>query len=663
MDTKPLDIRSLTAPMDTRSSPDQLPLGVPRFVRNLRVGEKNKLCRVDGFDKLLTRADYNNQDLHDQLRSLTGFSQDYPITFLFEAISTRKTRKLLAGTGKALYALNNGTGNWKVLTSSMGSPETRWRATMLRDTVFFTNNSDPMVYWQFDQGITEGTASVAEVDDLRDTVKISKVGTIVTFKEHVFLMNVVENGTVRSNRVYWCDYQHPLSWVPGEDSTAGNFDLDDGETILSAAPMGNRLLIYTTRGIWECVVSGTDSVFAFNKRYEPDKTGASCLYYPNTLVSIGNGHWYMGTDGIYQYNLFQDAPQRIQWVHAASGVMFSNIDHVNCQLPVAAYDHTHKELFFFYAKTGESLPSAGLVLNLENPHAYDLDYGCSAVAGYTLNEPVQIARDFLLDRCICSEADFGTYFGGLDQEGGFCTAQETANCPTPPQSIYSKTSLTLEAGIATEDYTRDTADADSLCAQLAGITLSQLCESEQREDECNSGFRFVAASSTDFCLKEFSVNHYREECTNKAGCGTYQKRGYKSLLRSGAISAGDFENDKQIDDFALEADALPSVVPGQFTLRVGMQKQAVDPNDDTCGIVWDDQDPQEIQCLSGATAAQHKTANTIPDMPYSWPLYYIGRYLYFELGIENSKASPIDTGAACCLSRITIAVKQRLVNY
>jgi hypothetical protein len=97
---------------------------------------------------------------------------------------------------------------------------------------------------------------------------------------------------------------------------------------------------------------------------------------------------------------------------------------------------------------------------------------------------------------------------------------------------------------------------------------------------------------------------------------------------------------------------VTQATPSTWNLSIGNHSQAVDPNDDNCGILWDDQDTKEIDCLSGATTEEHVAAVTRPSETYGWPLYYSGNYLYFELEITNPEED--DIGGECCISRLTV---------
>jgi hypothetical protein len=655
--------------MDARSSADELQLSEFRYKKNLRLITKNKVRRASGFDKLMTREGFNNEDLHDQLLSLTDFDARLPVTFLFQATSTRKSTKLLAGTSKALYAQNVSTGNWKIISDIYGTDVTRWRAAQVQDTVIFSNNYDALVAWQFDQGITEDdNQSVAEIPDLRDTIELTKAGVVVAWKGHIFLMNVVVSGAVYSNAIYWCDFNNPTSWLPSDASTAGNAEVDNGETILAAKVLQNRLLIFTNRGIHELQAVGGERVFALATRYYSQE-GDSCLFYPNTLVSKGDELVYAGADGIYVFSQFMDKPKRVDWIHKASSVMFDSINRSDCETHVAGYDVENKELLFSYATGDNSLPNETLVLHTEHPHAHVVDHGFSAMTMFVLKDNILIMRDFLLNNCICDNEGLDEYWDQFEKEGQFCDGSEPEEpvCDDPPTSLFTTDTRTTSFDgdeVITEDWAVEEASEDSLCEQLGSVTLNSLCELEARADECNSGQRFVVASSTDYCLKEFSDNFYREmfldleeDDPDYDECGNYERLGYQSVLRSGPINGGVTDQEKRWSRFEIEAAHVDQATPSQFEVRIGNHSQAVDPNNDNCGILWDEQDAKDIDCLSGDTAEGHASAGTRPSETYDWPLYYKGNYLYFELTIANPDLDPEDTGGDVTISRMSIEME------
>lgn len=651
--------------LDTRSTPDTIPAGGYRWALNIELTHTKRLCRSMGFRKLLSLdANYNNSDLHDQL----GYSKEQ-ITFGFQAESPAGFTKLFVGTQNRLYALSPGLDNWNVISDLLGGtiesgcPERRWRAGQIDSTVIFTNNFNEPVYHIIDQPDWEGSGqSVSTIRDLQ-TLKITKAEIALGWNNLMFLANIVEDGERRLNRIMWSDYQRPLSFVPKPGkSLAGNVDLDSGEAILAIMPLVDRILVYTTRGIWEGTAVGGDTVMQFNRRYKAPKENLRCLAYPNTLVSTGGEHYYWGLDGIYKYSLYDPEPVLVDWIHRATAYIFNDINKAKCKAHVGAYNEQKKTIVWSWAKSGEQCPTMSIMVNTEFPFCSFMDHGFSMLLNY---EPDQLMtlRDFIYQYCICTPNELEIYGGGLSKEGGrACVSNPIPSCNVRPTCFYSTASL-VDGEVTSEDYT-GSADADSLFSILGSLDGGETCAHEYESDECNADQLFIGASTTDMALKEFANVYYREMLSSMVACspsgyrGVYQKQGYRSKLTSGALHMREPDHDKRIRRFAIEQHPVPAVKPSQIILRIGVAANAVDPltAGEGCVIMWESQTAKVLQCLSALTAEQHRAVGTRPNIPMEWGLHYEGRYLYFELEILNNSVTPKDTGGAVCFSRFTLDV-------
>lgn len=657
---KHFDIPDVTRFMDARSSPDQVPVGGYRYVKNFGVEHKRKLCRTPGWTRFLDRSPYNNHDLHDQLLGITGLGARKPVNFLFEAESTFGTTKLLAGTEESLYALNITSGNWQVLWSGFGAPGLRLYAAQNEDVVLFTNGFDKPRAWVFDQPEIDGD-SVSLVDDLEE-MDITRVGVVISWAGSTFLMDVVQEGRAFQYRVLWSDFKNGLSYIKSADSIAGDQDLDQGEVILGALPMANVLLIYTTRGIWQ-VTSNADGSFGFAKRYDARATGEACLAFRNTLCSNGNEHIYGGQDGIYTYSLFKDKPELVEWIHRASSLIFEDVNLDRPDTHVAAYNPVRREVWFSWARSAENYPSQTFVINTQFPFTAVVDHGFNAFGVFQPREPASLLSDFLLNNCVCTPEELGDFED--TRSGGYCEAPSGVDCASSPDAFYTTVALSLPDpwgdatfDVETEDWNEADPSANALCKRLENETLSETCIAESK-GAAKANRNFVMASASDYCLKQMSTVFYREHCTAFAPCGTYERRGFRSLLRSGPINVKDTEDEKRIQRFVMEAEAAAASVPGQIRLRIGTSAQATDPNQTACPIIWMDPESKDLQCLSESSEAEHKAAGTRPDTQYSWPMFMVGMNFYFELEVLNAASTPLaDTGAAVCISRFTFFVDE-----
>lgn len=666
---QPVDIKPLSGPMDTRSSPDSVPPGAWRMRQNVAVFDQGKACRRPGWSRYrYDRAIYNNEDLHDQLLSLApAGAARQPITFLYAAVGTTGVRKLLAGTQNRLYALDEGKGNWTIIADIYGGDagnglRRRWQAAQVNNALVFTNNYDPPLVYIFDQG-TFGpeNQSVAEIPSLA-TIGLTKAGTVASWKGTIFLGDVEEDGERVEHRVVWSRFELPMEWLPGpigSNGTAGFADLSYGGKILAMKALGDVLLIYTTKSIWQVEYVGGDQVFAFTERYAEPDNGSGCLAYRRTLINTGQQHLYLGFDGVYSYNLFSPQPDRLEWIHRATSELFRTIDETACEFHVAHFYPATKEMWISWVELGQTLPRRTLVLNTQYETDDFVDHGFAAFANHTPDDRGSIL-DFLISRGLCTPAEIAAHPDlvpvGIKQ-GEYCDDASAVTNPgaLPDRNtpIWTNQSLNV-GGRLVEDYTKATPDANSLCAILGNLTFEDLCA------ECAKAGFLVMADAEDWTLKEFhplSGVYSREATKTFAACGTWEKVGYDEILRTAAADFGYPREDKNMRAIEVEyslayeaVQALPSVLE----VRVGISAQAVDSNNiapGKCAIVWHNLQPKNLECLSDRSGGEHLTAGTRPTRTLNWAFLYTGRFFYLELKIAGMHG-------AVCISRVTAEVRQ-----
>ena len=453
----------------------------------------------------------------------------------------------------------------------------------------------------------------------------------------VFLFDLEMGGDKVPYRLLWSDYNNPLSFDPSLQSTiTGFFDLELHERILAAAPAGNTMLIYTTHGIWEMsVVAQAGQPFSFRRVYSADgKDGTdervACLFYPNTLISVGDAHFYMGSDKIYIYSQYYQKPTPLDWIHKADGALFQNIDPAACNAHVAVYNEY--EAFFSVAKIGDvnQCPSQTLRLQMQYRVADYLDYGVTAFCQYRAGQP-QTIRDWLIDNGICTVQNL--------TDAGYGYVNEGLPSPVPnpsalfnPTVVYTHDVITV-GGFQVEDYNQPNAASDSLCALLGNKRFDDLCPS------CEPINTLVMASSADWCLKQYSDALYRERCTNPTAVGTTVPLGYETSV--GVYSIDPFDSIVRfgpmwgeevavtMNYFKVNYLADPQDPPSQLQVRIGISGQLADPNTGQCGIQWYPLTPKDLKCLSTASAAN----NTIPFLDLHWNFLREGRYVYVEMKI------------------------------
>lgn len=707
--------------------------------QNLQVTEQGRLCRRTGWRKFLSfYSDYNNQDLHDQLckdrvvngvtlstnyqtyfdelnppndqaGSVTDYSpstigefcalpqkkrdslldtERQPITMLFQSSASTGQRKLLAGCQSRLYALNEERGNWKLIgdgfggTPKLNCTAPRFYCAQVGDTVLFTNNYDLPFSWTFDQP-TFGCAqrAVAPISDL-NLIDLSRAACIYSWKGILFLGDVEMENTRFGDRIVWSDVNAPLSFDPGKIGTQSSFqDLGYGEKILAFSELGDYLVIYTTNGIWLCTLTldATGNLdFNFRNIYAGGAKREACLVYRNTLVAVGDVHYFAGVDAIYAWSTAYPKPERVEWIHRAAGIMFNDLNKAACDAHCAGYNPDTKELWVSWVQqhplqSARALcPSKTLSYNLRYQMADVIDHGFSAFGNYVSDTRGTIA-DFLLRYCGCyPNQELIDDLAAIGQpesvkEGPACSVTN-GNCASTNRNMPIYTTIGLPVpgtDLVVEDYTQPESSDPSFCRELDGVTFDDLCQS------CDSNQVFVMASANDLCLKQADQVYYRErfidigtsrsEIADSAiVCDSvyinYAFDGYNSLQRSSAMPFSDGRGgtlsnvDKNCRRITMAYLAEPQANPVSLSVRIGISAQPVDPNDDACVIQWRTLQPELLACLASEPNTELESQNLRPNYVANFPCFSTGRFVYTEFSFGG-------TGASACFSSQTLEIR------
>lgn len=402
-----VQIHPVVSVLDTRSRPADIQAGAFRWVQNFQTTPDKKLCRFAGFTRawkevlfdalgvrcdnpashcLATRPDgtadplFNGVHTGNHDHHHVGGTR-YPITYMYECTWGDRTRQLFDGRQDRISVLNEATGLWTDITTGKGSYGSYWTSGFLQDYLIFANDVDPVMSYK------QGDPSAVVVAGLT-ALNITTAKIAVEYNGFIILMNTVEDGKRQSQRVRWSDFNRPLAYDPGESaSTLAQYqDLDYGDEILGAAAMLGTLYIYTRRKIWRCVVSGADTVFSFQTVYSEPKNQSGCLAFPRTLTSVGDKHFYMSRDGIYEFSPYVANPVRADWLFRASGVIFTKADTMmtgtQCAAPVGEFKPSTRELWFSWPSGVHSINNYTLVAQIDHQAASIKDCGFSVFCNY-----------------------------------------------------------------------------------------------------------------------------------------------------------------------------------------------------------------------------------------------------------------------------------------
>lgn len=380
---KTITLSPLTGMLDTRSTADQQAVGAFAWKQNVEVSPDGKLRQAHGFQKpyninnMLQAIDgtpcpYQNWDWHNQ--GLDDLSLREPIMTMFSSTSNTGAKKLILATKTRIMSLDEAAGSWTEIGNSFGADgvssktTVRFRCAELQNKIFFTNNHDKVQYHEL------GSSTVQEVASLNSAAEnggaITAAAVIIQYQGVIMLMNVVENGTRLPSRIWWSDLNDGTQFNQPDNSSISDFqDLDYGEIILNAIPLGGYIYVFTNKSIWKCQfnvdVSNPDNpqaVLTCAKFYTEPRNQSKCLAYPNTLVSDGFSIFYAARDAVYALTPYIAEPERTEWIYRATAIAFEGdrkIDSTSCGSPVMELRPDTKEIFFSWSSVDAELNSWG----------------------------------------------------------------------------------------------------------------------------------------------------------------------------------------------------------------------------------------------------------------------------------------------------------------
>lgn len=375
-----------------------------------------------------------------------------PITHLTEGQSTLGVRSLFAAQQQRILRLSEHGGNWKILgagfggTFSTSASAPRFRSARLGDYLAFTNDFDAPMYHILEQ-IGETGESLYEFEDMA-LISMTRAKFVWSWRNFLIFANVEMDNQRYAYRLVSSDFDNPISLDPARaDSIAWTKDLMTHEEIIGGAPSGNEFLIYTTHGIWAMSIVGGTQVVGFRRVYNgEDNRLTGLLALPNTLANLGDTHIYAaeepeehGTMALYAFNQFMPRPERPEWLHRATPIIFDNINRDACEVHIGAVRGS--EYYIFTAQTGDEneCPSVGLRVNYKYQHCDKIDFGFTALGQYA-SQDQQSVRDFIVENRIC------TLEGMLELDDNLNLAYENEGLPNPlptstaefePMSIYT----------------------------------------------------------------------------------------------------------------------------------------------------------------------------------------------------------------------------------
>lgn len=133
------------------------------------------------------------------------------------------------------------------------------------------------------------------ISDYPDGVTSLTCRELIQFKDHLLLLDVVENGDRYPQRVRWSDTANPEDFIGGNASYQ---DLSGADWIQTAVKFkGDYVVIFKERSIWVGYATGDSDIFQFDLRV----SGTGCAA-PKTVESLGDELIFLGWDDVYVFN-------------------------------------------------------------------------------------------------------------------------------------------------------------------------------------------------------------------------------------------------------------------------------------------------------------------------------------------------------------------------
>jgi len=168
---------------------------------------------------------------------------------------------LFAFTKEHAYLWETGTSAWRLKWTNSSDCDS-WDTAEINDQIIATNNVDPPLVWgsspanDFDELDSDGNGPEYSAGKYIDKAKF-----VTVFENSVFFGCTTEDGTLRPNRVRWCEFGDETTWDSGNAGyadIAGKGQIDGG-----FGKKGDFLIIFknqSTRQMW--LAPGSDDVFA-----------------------------------------------------------------------------------------------------------------------------------------------------------------------------------------------------------------------------------------------------------------------------------------------------------------------------------------------------------------------------------------------------------------
>lgn len=611
------DLIPMTGGLVSRYTAGSNPTGSLTVALNVDGREPGHYDRLGGWQQYCYGMDcFGNQDLHDQISRVISGEPGSPlacqvdldaeaVTMLHSATHHPSgARRIIAGTKSRVYAINDAEGTVRILGHGYGGvcstattqarcSDSRFKAATLGNITVLTNGVDDVLSWVFDAGPDDGgNISLKRIADLvADDITAAK--HVMAFEGFIILADFMENGERQPASIIWSDFNNPISFTATEESLAGRMDLGSGERILGMAPLGGGWRLYTNRAIYHVTLVNDERVFAFEELCR----NMPMVAYPNTLISTGDEHIWLGQDTMWLMGLSDRTPRQIDWLHQLGGVImrgvpadlvadfpaaygvisFAGLNKSNCEQPVAWWDFSSDSMWISWPTGTSVCPNRTLAIWPRTRKSSIIDHGFTSGV---VHQPyiAKSLRQVMDEHKVCARINK-------------LAPLESAGC-RPSNEVVAYPSLYNASKSSANPM-----DQNSAIAAFCGTCIPALCS------PCDTDPVLVVASAEDRTLKQFIPGH----CVRSVLTGItinqfpldatpcYSEVGYTWVLQ-GSVRRLGYGVEEFIHAVGVEFTAAEDIPYGVMEAQIGV-------GDQPSRLSWDSSDPLSLGPQDGGPAS------------------------------------------------------------
>jgi len=253
----------------------------------LQENESSDLQNIDfdRFGSILKRSGYTALNTS----AIGGTPQGDGLHWYEFDSSGTLTRFAVKVAGGALFKMDGLDGTWDDITGGLTITATNHVDFQnFLNEVYMTNGEDVPFKWT-----GSGNGAVMTVP-----TGLTKAKYVTEFNNYLFLANVTVSGTAHPSRIYWSNLKDTGTWG------ANNFievAKNDGQEITRIMVLGDRLVVYKSRSIYNVFFTGDRDVPFVLPGGGKSNSQVGCVA-SFSVQEVDNGHVFLSYDGLYFYD-------------------------------------------------------------------------------------------------------------------------------------------------------------------------------------------------------------------------------------------------------------------------------------------------------------------------------------------------------------------------